>query len=135
MEQELKKLKCWFDFNKLTLNLSKTKYIVFGNRSINTNKKLTINTMEIERVNEVKFLGVLIDSKLCWKPHINYIKTKISKSTAILYKVKDFLNKCSLYMLYNSFILPYITYCAEVWGNTYSTNTEPIYIFIIHSVC
>ena len=126
VEQELKLN--WFDLNKLTLNLSKTKYIIFGNRTVKTNKILAINDVEIDKVSEVKFLGVLIDNKLCWKPHINYIKAKIAKSIAILYKVKDILNKSSLYMLYCSFILPYISYCLEVWGNAYKTTTNPVFI-------
>ena len=125
---EMKKLQSWFDTNKLTLNLSKTKYIIFGNRPTNTDKNLTINNIEIERVNEIKFLGVIIDNKLSWKPHIMYIKSKMSKSLAVLYKVKDFINQSSLYTLYCSFILPYIIYCVEVWGNTYKTNTDPIFI-------
>uniref|UniRef100_A0A671WXI2 Reverse transcriptase domain-containing protein n=1 Tax=Sparus aurata TaxID=8175 RepID=A0A671WXI2_SPAAU len=128
VEMEFKKLKRWFDYNKLTLNLNKTKCIIFGNRPINSNKKLMINNVVIERVSEIKFLGIIIDNKLCWKPHINYIKTKISKSIAVLHKVKDFLNQVSLYTLYCSFILPYISYCVEVWGNTYNTNTKPIFI-------
>ena len=114
VEKELIKLKSWFDANKLTLNLSKTKFIIFGNRSNNSNKKLMINDVEIERVTEIKFLGVIIDNKLCWKPHINYIKAKTSNSIAILYKVEDLLNQASLCTLYCSFILPYITYCVEV---------------------
>ena len=68
----------------------------------------------------------LVDNKLSWKPHIKYIKSKIPKSLSVLYKVKD-INQ-SLYTLYCSFILLYITYCVEVWGNTYKTNTDPIFI-------
>lgn len=128
VENELQKMKSWFDANKLTLNLSKTKFIIFGNRATTLNKKLMINDIEIERVKELKFLGVIIDEKLCWKPHIHYIKAKISKSIAILYKINYLLNQQTLYTLYCSFILPYITYCLEVWGNTYKTNTEPIFI-------
>ena len=124
MAGELKKMKSWFDSNKLTLNLNKTKFIIFGNRTYNTQKRLTIDNIEIERVNEIKFLGVIIDSKLSWKSHIQYITAKIAKSIAILHKVKHLINQSSLYTLYCSFILPYITYCVEVWGNTYKTNTE-----------
>ncbi len=128
VEKELGRMKNWFDENKLTLNLSKTKFMIFGNRSTKSSKKLMINDVEIKKVNEIKFLGVIIDNKLSWKPHIHYIKTKISKSTAILNKAKDLLNQASLYTLYCSFILPYMCYCVEVWGNTYKTNIDPIFI-------
>ncbi|KAL3974187.1 hypothetical protein ACER0C_002548 [Sarotherodon galilaeus] len=128
LENELNNLKTWFDHNKLTLNLSKTKFIIFGNRTYSTNRKLTINNTELDRVSEIKFLGVIIHHKLSWIPHITHIKGKISKSLAILYKVKDLINQTSLYTLYCSIILPYMTYCVEVWGNTYKTHTYPIYI-------
>ena len=47
-EKEMKKLKSWFDANKLTLNLSKMKFIIFGNHSNSSNKKLMINDVEIK---------------------------------------------------------------------------------------
>ncbi len=46
VENELKKLKSWFDYNKPTLNFSKTKFIIFGNWLTATNKKLMINNVE-----------------------------------------------------------------------------------------
>ena len=128
VEDELKLLKKWFDANKLSLNLSKTKYILFCNRKIDTQVKLTIQDIEIERVNEVKFLGVIIDNKLSWKSHIANIKTKISKTIAILYKLKPLVNKNSLYILYCSLVLPYLTYCVEIWGHTYKTILKPLFL-------
>ena len=123
---ELKKIKRWFDVNKLSLNVSKTKFIVFGNRSINQRVQITIDNVEVERVFENKFLGVVIDHKLCWKPHINFLKNKISKTIAILYKCKNILTINSLKILYQSLVKPYITYCIEIWGHTYKTITKPI---------
>lgn len=55
VENELLKMKSWcwlLDANKLTLNLSKTKFIICGNRDTTLNKKLMINDIEIERVKE-----------------------------------------------------------------------------------
>ena len=73
-----------------------------------------VNDVEIKRVSEIKFPGVITDNELCWISSINYIKVKISKSIAILYKAEDLLNQASLYTSYCSFTLPYITYCVEV---------------------
>ena len=42
-------------------------------------------------------------------------------------RAKDLLNKPTLYTLYCSFILPYLDYCIEIWGNSYKTNTLPAY--------
>lgn len=65
---EMKKLKQWFDVNKLSLNLSKTKIMLFGkHKKKNPDIKLEIDNVCIERVYENKFLGVIIDHKICWK--------------------------------------------------------------------
>ena len=70
----------------------------------------------IEQVSTFRFLGVIIDNKLCWSDHIQYIKKKLSKGIGILHKAKKILRKESLLTLYNCFIYPYIIYCIEVWG-------------------
>ena len=128
VEDDLKLLKKWFDINKLSLNINKTKFIIFGNKKVHSPVKLTIDSTEIEQTTHIKFLGVIIDNKLTWKPHIDNVKTKISKIIAILYKMKNILNKKSLQTLYNSLLLPYLTYCVEIWGNTYKTIIHPIII-------
>ncbi len=68
---EMVKLKLWFDVNKLSLNMNKTKLMLFGNCEINTQVQIIIDGVNIERVYEIKFLGVILDHKLCWKSHID----------------------------------------------------------------
>lgn len=102
--------------------------MLFGNRQINRSVKIIINDVEIERVHESKCLGVIIDHKLCWKLHINNVKTKIPKSIAILHRFKHILTQKSLHIWYNCLIVPYNTYCVEIWGNTYKTNINPVYL-------
>ena len=127
VSNELEKLKLWFDANKLSLNLKKTKFMIFGNKKIdlNTNVELMIDKVMLERVQENMFLGVIIDHKFSWKAHISHVRSKVARSIGILYKAKNDLNYNSLYMLYNTLILPYLTYCVEVWGNTYQSNLKP----------
>ena len=74
LSTELKLLAKWFNVNKLSLNVSKTHFMVFGKRKKTDNVKVTINDIDIERVSVTKFLGVLIDDKLCWSEHINKVK-------------------------------------------------------------
>lgn len=140
IEYEMTKLKKWFDVNKLSLNLKKTKFMVFGNRKINESVALSIDGVDIERVFEFRFLGVIMDDKLSWKPHIAHIKRKICQNIFVLNKVKEVLNKETMKILYSSLIVPYFIYCIEVWGNTYQINIKPLSILqkrairIIHKV-
>uniref|UniRef100_A0A8C7YP82 Reverse transcriptase domain-containing protein n=1 Tax=Oryzias sinensis TaxID=183150 RepID=A0A8C7YP82_9TELE len=78
--KEMEKLKIWFNINKLSLNLSKTKIMLFGNCKKCMDINVTIDGVQLERIYECKFLGVVIDDKLSWKPHIKYIQSKLSKS-------------------------------------------------------
>ena len=104
----------WFALNKLSLNVSKTNFMRFGNRHSNVEIKLSIGDMEIEEVLFTKFLGILMDNKLNWKEHICMIKTKLAKSNAIIYRASKYLDTFSLFM-------PYLSYCSEIWGKTYIT--------------
>lgn len=88
MEQEMVKLKEWFNINKLSLNLKKTKFMIFGKRKKDENTVLSIAGTSIERVKEIRFLGVLLDEGLTWKSHISHIQKKMSKSIFVLNKVK-----------------------------------------------
>ena len=81
----LDKLCIWFAVNKLSLKVSKTSYMLFVN--LNAQFDITINGISISRVRVAKFLGILIDEKLNWKDHIANVKSKLSKSTAILYYI------------------------------------------------
>lgn len=81
----------WLYENKLALNWDKTNYMIFGNLCKNDSGKNIIDDAVIKRVKETKFLGVILDEKLNWKGHVDYIKKKISQNIGILNLCKDVL--------------------------------------------
>jgi hypothetical protein len=128
MNTELSSLTDWLNANKLSLNVSKTHYMLFSppRSKVSHNIKLYMNNTEIHSVNQTKFLGVMLDYKLSWKPHVKYISSKLSKNIGILTKAKRYLEFKSLSCLYYSFIYPYIVYCISVWGGANVTTLEPL---------
>ena len=120
----LEQLQTWFSVNRLSLNRSKTNYMILGNRKITADICVRINKEKINRVNSTTFLGVVIDCKLNWKSHILSVRSKLSKCCAIMYRASSLINIHGMHILYYSLFMPYIMYCAEVWGNTYATNTH-----------
>ena len=129
MNRELEKVDKWLKSNKLTVNIKKTQYMLFHHTRIKHKvheDRVHISRNNLARVNNIKFLGVIIDSKLNWSDHITYIQNKISKSIGILTKIRGFLNKKSLRNLYYSFLYPCLTYCVEVWGNAHDTYLDPL---------
>ena len=122
---ELAKVLNWFRANKLSLNVKKTNFILFGSKKIpDTVDKfsVSIDGLLLEQVEYTKFLGIYIDAKLNWKKHIEYIAMKISRGLGALGRVRNILPQNALLMLYNSMIYPYLIYCNIVWG-TASTST------------
>ena len=70
---DLAKIQEWLYCTKLSLNVLKTHYMIFTARNKTaTDLEIKINEVRIERVYETKFLGVLVDSQLAWKQHIEY---------------------------------------------------------------
>ena len=128
VNSELKKIEKWFIVNKLFLNANKTSYMVFGTKGKSINTVINLCGNNLERVDVTKFLGVLIDSKLTWKNHIQYVKVKLSKCMAVLNRVKHIMNLYSMRALYCALFLPYISYCAEVWGTAYNSTINCLVI-------
>lgn len=130
MNNELSVLSEWLRSNKLSLNVSKTHFMIFSppRKKENHIVSLNIENCPLHKVHQTKFLGVILDSKLSWKPHVAYIKGKISKSIGIIHRAKQFLNRQSLISLYYAFVYPYITYCITVWGGANNTTIHPLIV-------
>ena len=94
LNSELDRINTWLKSNKLSLNVTKTHYMVFyrARRKVSHNK-LFINNSMVTQVNCSKFLGIILDNKLNWTSHIAYIKNKIAKGMGILLKARKVLKR------------------------------------------
>ena len=127
MNKELQTLTTWFSMNRLSLNVKKTNYILFSNKNVKKFKgQIKIDSTEVDRVENTKFLGINIDEKLNWKDQILHIENKVSRGIGLMYRSKGRLDSKSLLMLYSAVILPYLHYCAEIWGNTYDCRIDKL---------
>ena len=132
VNSDLLKLREWFQANKLSLNLNKTKYIFF-HPSRNEDEiplklpRLIIDGTEIKREKFIKFLGVILDESLSWKNHIDMVKIKTSKNLGIMYKISHFLNSSCLKTMYFSFIHSYISYGNIAWGSNTRSNLKNLH--------
>ena len=71
---EIMKLEKWFAFNKLSLNITKTNYGIFCNSQVKQNIKISFGNNLMDKVNETKCLGVIIDDQLNGLAQANIIK-------------------------------------------------------------
>ena len=135
---ELQKLANWFRANRMAVNISKTKFIIFHRKG----KKINLNGLQIlfnnneigktedpalitplERVftenpskenRFYKLLGVHLDETLSFKHHIELTCNKISKSLFFINKSKNFLTHKALRSLYFALIHPHLLYCTNI---------------------
>ena len=98
----------WFSVNRLSLNLGKTNYMLFRSRPPDNELALTINNVVLPRVAATKFLGIIIDDKLSWKPHVQSVKSKLYSVLSIMYKASKLINTCILCIVH-CFIHTYLT--------------------------
>ena len=124
LNTELYKLSNWFRVNKLSLNLKKTKFMVFkpSQKRVSYDIQLLINDYKLDQVKETVFLGVILDENLNWKSEISHVANKVSKSIGIIRKSNFYLSTKSLRTLYFSLVYPYFFYCNLVWASTYKSN-------------
>ncbi|MEE4247207.1 MAG: reverse transcriptase family protein [Kangiellaceae bacterium] len=121
---ELTNLATWLKANKLSINYTKTQYIIFKtkNKRCQSTKAIMLDEHEILRVTSTRFLGVILNETLNWSEHINNIRNKISKGIGILCKACKVFDTTTCITLYNAFIYPYLSYCIEIWGATYPSQ-------------
>ena len=89
INEELKEVSNWFKANKLSVNASKTNYMILGtphmtSRKTSDSSNIVLNDTIFERVKVTKFLGVLIDECLTWKNHIDCISKTISRNIGVM---------------------------------------------------
>jgi hypothetical protein len=119
----------WLQTNRLSLNLKRKHIMMFGpnKKTVNNNILVKIDGVPIEIVHHTKFLGIILDDKLTWKEHINYISKNNSKSIGILSRARPLLKAKCLHQLYYSFLYPYINYCIIIWGQASASTLWPIF--------
>ena len=123
-------LNTWLKANKLSLNVNNTYYLVFHRARIKVDidNSIQMNDSIINSASHLKYLCVIIDSKLNRIPHIAYVKNKIYKGIGIMFKTRDYLNKKCLSNLYHTYIFPYLIYCIEAWGYASHCHLLPLFL-------
>lgn len=128
VQSDLNLLNTWFQTNLLTINVAKTNFVILSakNKRITTNIEIKINNQLIQRKTKEKYLGLTIDNYLCWKPHIEKIRSKLISLSGPLHNISRCLPQKVRYIIYNSLVKPHIDYLIEVWGTAAKSNLDPL---------
>ena len=114
LNEDLRSLSRWLKYKQLKLNISKTKFMVISRNRVNVDVSVVIDDETIDRVREIKYLGVIIDDKLKFNSHIDNVIKKIAKKYGILCRLKNDLTIASKIQLYKSIISPHLDFCPSI---------------------
>ena len=132
---ELSKAADWFSANKLTLNVSKTKYILFRHKKMTadfSNLNLYIGNELIDRIGNscsttaFKFVGHFLDEHLSWDCHINYISNKLSSASFIISRTKNILPLKIRKNLYMALFQSHLEFGLIAWGGVCQSKLKRI---------
>lgn len=128
MNEELHILTDWFYANKLSLNISKSNYMLFTkSRTVHTNNMvLQVSNVEIPRISCFKLLGLYIDEKLQWNEHISACRAKLTSALYAINKVKDLVPLHALKSIYYTLVHPHLMYGIMLWGSAYNVHLNTL---------
>lgn len=133
IQTDMQKIQIWLNKHRLNLNIKKTKIIIFENKSLSMNTNFPYKNQHIEVVKNYNYLGLNLDSKLNWSYHIDSIIKNIAPYIFILRKLRYYLSKNVLYIIYSSYIKSHITYLNPIWSRAPKTYLNKI--DIMHKKC
>ena len=139
VNSELLKVSAWLNANKLTLNAKKSNYVIFRPYQRKLNYSVNIEMIDnctqipttLQCEDHVKYLGVLLDSNLSWKFQINNVALKISRTVGVVARLRHFVPRTTLLNIYQSLILPYLTYGLAAWGQAAKTHLQKILVPVL----
>ena len=126
--KELKSVKRWLNVNRLSLNISKTNYIIFHSTAmkIPEDTSIKIGRKRLTKAKYIKFLGLLLHENLSWKFHLSELSKKLARTCGIFFKIRSLLPTSTLILVSNSLFLPFLQYGIIVWGHLFTSYLEPL---------
>ena len=125
----------YMEVNLLHINVKKCCYMYFSpfkraksDIDETNDLNLAINSKIIKRVSQTKFLGVIIDDKLTWKPHISSLNKKLSSICGRIYRIIKCLPESLYKQIYHSLFESHIGYAISVWGGIPNNQLKPLFI-------
>ena len=126
--QELIKIDGWFRANKLTANINKaSKFMVsYATRNCHYDLQIKMGNSNLERVNTMKYLGVILDDKMTWNSHIDYIRKKLASASGMISNLKYYVDVQTLIKIYHALLKSKLQYGILSWGFANKTALQPI---------
>ena len=131
IQDDLVLLSNWCSKNRLTINCKKTKYCIYGMRSIVKKSKtqdtiLSLNNTILEKVCSYKYLGFILDDQLNFNKHTKQLINIVNHKLYLLSRIRKYLTKRASTTVFKTMILSLIEYGDIIYSGTNKTNLDKI---------
>ena len=134
LNEELPKIEKWFLSNKLTINATKTEYMINGRLQSQNPLDIILNNTYLNRSSSVRYLGVFIDDKLNCKTHVESLEKKISTACALVCKLRYYVDQTCLLKYYYAHVYSHLQYAILAWGSVNKTTLNKLNVLHRHVV-
>ena len=129
----LSKLKLYLEANFLHINVKKSKFMHFKtprqNKRNNIDIDIRFGNTPLEKVESIKFLGVIVDERMSWKKHTQHVTCKVRSSICSLHDMRRIIPKKLKNSVYNAIVNSQLSYAISVWGaHSVSDNLKQLFI-------
>ena len=130
LNHDIENITNWLNANRLSLNVKKSKLLVFHSKQKNktdlSNFTINIAGSKMEIVDNVKYLGVLIDNNLSWDSYIHSLSKKLGRANGIISKLRHYVPEKTLVSVYYAIFHSQILYGCTVWAMSTLKNINTI---------
>ncbi|CAH2098975.1 unnamed protein product [Euphydryas editha] len=127
LQNDIDAVNSWCIRNGMSLNIDKCYHIKFTRKRNRFNCVYKINNINLTEVDCIRDLGVIIDSTLSFRNHIEYVTTKASKLSGLVYRQMKMFNNPNLSILvFNCIVRSLLEYCSVVWSPGYRVHSDRI---------
>ncbi len=134
VNRELDKVFIWMASNQLTLNVTKSQFMMVTNQRNVPNLNIKINNIPLVQCESYKYLGIHFDNKLNWVTHIQHVCNKVSKACGALAKLRHCVPTEILIDVFNALINSYLRYGILIWGSAPATTLKPLETLVNKSI-
>jgi hypothetical protein len=115
---DLRVLVAWLNANKISLNASKTEFVIFRSpwKQFDYIPRLKLSGKTLTPSKSVKYLGVHLDEHLNWKAHVSTIVTKLRRANGAISKFRHYVPIKTLLNVYHAIFISHVRYASQIWG-------------------
>uniref|UniRef100_A0A023G8J5 Putative rte ele1 orf1-h 1e-60-j 4 n=1 Tax=Amblyomma triste TaxID=251400 RepID=A0A023G8J5_AMBTT len=127
LQSDISAFSDWCAMNRLTLNSSKTRVVSFTRKTHSFLYHYSVNSVLLDRVDEINDLGVLFDRTLSFSSHTKRIAQRAMRTLGFVCRLsREFRTPLPFLKLYLSICLPLLEYASVVWNGTCKSNLDKV---------